>query len=390
MAVSARAAELRAAGRKVISFAAGEPDFPTPAHIVEAAARASADPRFHRYTPSGGLPELREAIAAGIGSWASEPATSANVAVTNGAKHAVFLACAVLLNPGDEVLLARPYWTTYPDAIKLNGGVPVFIATDEKADYKLDVASLDAALTPRTRAVILGSPGNPTGSVYEPDELRLLAEWADRRGLWVISDEIYDHLVYGDASFVSVPDCYPAIADRCLLINGVSKTYAMTGWRVGWLAGPKDAIRAAINVISHMTSNVANVAQAAALEALVGDQREVDVMRHAFDRRRRTMVDALSGIWGVSCPEPRGAFYCWPDVSAILGHRVVGVDVDTASDLAQVLLDYAQVAVIPGEAFGSPTHLRLSYALSDEDLVEGLSGLHRVLSDVNRPHSHVH
>ncbi len=380
LAVDARAKALAAAGRPVIGFGAGEPDFPTPDYVVAAAVEACADPRWHRYTPAGGLPELKEAIVAKTVRDSGYEVTTGQVLVTNGGKQALYNAFAALLDPGDEVLLPAPYWTTYPESIRLAGGVPVEIATDESTGYRVALEQLEAALTPRTKLLVFVSPSNPTGAVYPPAEVEAIGRWAAERGLWVVTDEIYEHLVYGDARFASVPTLVPEIADRCVVVNGVAKTYAMTGWRVGWMLGPPDVVKAATNLQSHATSNVANVSQVAALAAVRGDLSAVAMMRAAFDRRRTTITGILEGIDGVSCPLPEGAFYVFPSVKGVLGRDINGRTARTSAELAELILDQAEVAVVPGEAFGAPGYLRLSYALGDDDLVEGATRIAALLS----------
>jgi aspartate aminotransferase len=383
LAVDAKAKALKAAGRPVIGFGAGEPDFPTPGYIVEAAQRACAEPRFHKYTPAAGLPELREAIAAKTARDSGLVLPGSQVLVTNGGKHAVYEAFETLLDPGDEVLLPTPYWTTYPESIALAGGVPVLVRTDETSGYLVSVEQLEAHCTDRTKVLMFVSPSNPTGAVYPPEQVAEIGRWAADRGLWVITDEIYEHLVYGDARFVSMPVVAPEIADRCLVLNGVAKTYAMTGWRVGWMLGPADVIKAAINLQSHATSNVSNVAQAAALAAVSGDLSAVAEMRTAFDRRRQVMTALLNDIPGVVCPLPDGAFYCYPSVKGILGKEVAGQQPATSAQLAEILLDEADVAVVPGEAFGTDGYFRLSSALGDADLEEGVSRIAKLLSSAH-------
>ena len=359
----------------VINFGAGEPDFPTPEHIVEAAVAACRDPRNHRYTPAAGLPELREVVGAtrGVG--------SGQVLVTNGGKQAVYMGFACLLDPGDEVIVPAPYWTTYPEAIALAGGVAVPVVAGVEQEFKVTVSQLEAARTPRTKVLLMVSPSNPTGAVYSRAELTEIGLWADSHGLWVLTDEIYEHLVYGSAVFHSLPALVPSLADRCLIVNGVAKTYAMTGWRVGWLIGPADAIKAATNHQSHLSSNVNNVAQRATLAALTGDQSSVAAMREAFDRRRRTIVSMLSEVPGVEVAEPEGAFYAYPSFAGVLGRPVRGVVSSTTLELASVILDEAKVAIVPGEAFGTPGYARMSYALGDDDLVEGVNRLGKLLAE---------
>ncbi|MDH6140889.1 MULTISPECIES: pyridoxal phosphate-dependent aminotransferase [Kitasatospora] len=381
LAVDAKAKALKAAGRPVIGFGAGEPDFPTPDYIVEAAVEACRDPKNHRYTPAGGLPELKAAIAAKTLRDSGYKVDASQVLVTNGGKQAIYEAFAAILDPGDEVIVPAPYWTTYPESIRLAGGVPVDVVADETTDYKVSVAQLEAARTANTKVVLFVSPSNPTGSVYTQEEAEAIGRWALEHGLWVLTDEIYQHLVYGDATFSSLPALLPELADKCIVVNGVAKTYAMTGWRVGWMIGPKDVVAAAANLQSHATSNVSNVAQRAALAAVSGDLSAVDEMKVAFDRRRQTMVRMLNEIEGVYCPEPLGAFYVYPSVKALLGKEIRGKRPQTSSELAALILDEAEVAVVPGEAFGTPGYLRLSYALGDSDLAEGVARMQKLLSE---------
>jgi aspartate aminotransferase len=382
LAVDARAKALKAAGRDVIGFGAGEPDFPTPDPIVAAAIAACSDPAMHHYTPAGGLPALRKAIAEKTLRDSGYDVTAAQVLVTNGGKQALYEAFATLLDPGDEVLLPAPYWTTYPESIRLAGGVVVVVETDVASGFLATVAQLEAARTPRTKVLLFCSPSNPTGAVYPPEQVEAIGHWALEHGIWVITDEIYEHLLYDGATAPSMPVVVPELADQCLIVNGVAKTYAMTGWRVGWLVGPTDVIAAAANLQSHATSNVSNVAQWAALAAVSGDLSAVAVMRSAFDQRRRTMVRMLSEIPGVECPTPQGAFYCFPSVAALLGRPLRGRTPTTTVELAALILDEVEVAVVPGEAFGAPGCLRLSYALGDDDLVEGVSRIAKLLGEV--------
>ena len=377
LAIDAKAKALKAAGEDVIGFGAGEPDFPTPAHIAEAAAAACLDPKNHRYTPAAGLPELRQAIADKTARDTGLALQASQVLVTNGGKQAVEEAFATLLDPGDEVLVPAPYWTTYPEAIRLAGGVSVEVPTSTESGYKASVDQLEAALTPRTKVLLFVSPSNPTGSVYSEDETRAIGQWALERGLWVITDEIYEHLVYGSARMASLPVVVPGMADRTVVVNGVAKTYAMTGWRVGWLAGPSDVVKAAANLQSHATSNVCNVAQRAALAALTGPLDDVQRMRQVYDRRRRSIVRSLSELPGVVCPEPEGAFYAFPSFSGALGRPLgsQGRSASSTMELAELVLDEAKVAFVPGEAFGAPGCGRFSYALSDDDLAEGMARL---------------
>ncbi|NQX35386.1 pyridoxal phosphate-dependent aminotransferase [Herbiconiux sp. VKM Ac-2851] len=376
--VDAKAKSLQAAGRPVISYAAGEPDFPTPAHIVEAAEVAVRDPKNHRYTPAAGLPELREAIAAKTLRDSGLEVSPSQVIVTNGGKQAVYEAFATLLDPGDEVLVPTPFWTTYPEAIALAGGVPVEVFAGSAQNYLVTVEQLEAARTPRSKVLLFVSPSNPTGAVYSAAQTKEIGEWAEANGLWVISDEIYQNLVYDGLTASSIVNEVPALADRTLLVNGVAKTYAMTGWRVGWMVGPADAIKAAGNLQSHLSSNVANISQRAAIAALNGPQDAVEVMRSTYERRRRTIVDALNEIPGVVTPMPQGAFYVYPDVSGLLGREWGGVTPTTSLELADLILEQVEVATVPGEAFGPSGFLRLSYALGDEALVEGVTRLQKL------------
>ncbi|MFC4913691.1 pyridoxal phosphate-dependent aminotransferase [Actinomadura gamaensis] len=383
LAVDAKAKALKAAGRPVIGFGAGEPDFPTPDYIVEAAVTACRVPRFHKYTPAGGLPELREAIAEKTLRDSGYRVDAAQVLVTNGGKQAVYEAFATLLDPGDEVIVPTPYWTTYPESIKLAGGVPVDVVADETTGYRVTVEQLEAARTDRTKVLLFVSPSNPTGAVYSRADIEAIGRWAAEHDLWVITDEIYEHLVYGNAEFHSMPVVVPELADRTLVLNGVAKTYAMTGWRVGWLIGPKDVVKAAANMQSHATSNVANVSQAAALAAVTGDLSAVAEMRKAFDRRRQTMVRMLNDIPGVLCPEPEGAFYAYPSVKELIGKEIRGKRPQSSVELAALILDEVEVALVPGEAFGTPGYFRLSYALGDDDLVEGVSRVAKLLNEAH-------
>lgn len=381
LAISTRAKQMRAEGYEVISFGAGEPDFSTPEPIVEAAARAVRNPRFHRYSPAAGLPELREAIAKKTIRDSGFEVDAGQVVVTNGAKHAILVAFLTLLDPGDEVLLPTPYWVSYPESIHLAGGEPVLVSTTTESSFKVTVEQLEAARTNRTKMLVFVSPSNPTGTVYLPGEIRAIAEWAAEHDIWVLTDEIYEHFVYEDTPYASMPGLVPAIRDRCVVVNAVSKAYAMTGWRVGWLVAPGDVATGAIRVMSHSTSNVANVSQAAALAAVEGAIGPVEAMRDAYARRRRMMLDRLATIPGVRVSPPLGAFYAFPSFEAHLGTSIAGKPVHTSVDLAQVLLEEALVATVPGEAFGAPGHLRLSYALSERDLEVGMERL-RVLFGV--------
>lgn len=378
--VDAKAKALQAEGRPVISYAAGEPDFATPSNIVDAASRAVLDPKNYKYTPAAGLPELREAIAAKTLRDSGLQVAASQVIVTNGGKQAVYQAFATIVDEGDEVLLPAPYWTTYPEAIKLAGGVPVEVFAGADQDYLVTVEQLEAARTEKTKVLLFVSPSNPTGAVYSAEQTKAIGEWAEAHGLWVISDEIYQNLVYDGVRAVSIVEAVPALADRTILVNGVAKSYAMTGWRLGWMVGPADAIKAAANLQSHLSSNVSNISQRAAIEALTGPQDAVEAMRVSFEKRRNTIVAELSKIPGIVCPTPEGAFYVYPDVTGLLNRTWGGVTPTTSLELADLILDQAEVAVVPGEAFGPSGYLRLSYALGDAPLLEGVQRLQRLFA----------
>jgi len=380
LAVDAKAKALKAAGRPVIGFGAGEPDFPTPGYILDAAEKAIRVPSNHRYTPVAGLPELREAIVAKTKRDSNFDIAVENVLVTNGGKQAVFQAVATIVDEGDEVILPAPYWTTYPEQIRIAGGIPVEVFADESSNYCVTVEQLEAARTPKTKALIFCSPSNPTGSVYTVEQVRSIGEWALKHEIWVLTDEIYEHLLYDGATAPSLPVMFPELRDRTIVLNGVAKTYAMTGWRVGWMAGPKDIIKAATNLQSHMTANVANVSQRAAIAALNGDLSASNEMKIAFLRRRNLIVKMLNEIDGFSCPKPQGAFYAYPAVHGVLGREIRGKKPQTSSELANLILDEVEVAAVPGEAFGPSGYLRFSYALSDEDLIEGITRIKNLIN----------
>ena len=380
LAVDARAKALKAAGEDVIGFGAGEPDFPTPDHIVEAAVAACRDPANHRYTPTAGIPALREAIAAKTERDSGYECTASQVVVTNGGKHAVYNTFQTLLDPGDEVIVLAPYWTSYPEVIALTGAEVVVVPTDESTGFRASIDQLEAARTARTKALLFVSPSNPTGAVYPPSEVEAIGRWAVEHGVWVVTDEIYEHLTFGEHRFASMPTLVPELADTCVVLNGVAKTYAMTGWRVGWLIAPLDVVAAVTNLQSHSTSNVGNVSQRATLAAVSGDLEAVAAMRDAFERRGSTMHELLNAIPGVSCFRPEGAFYCFPSFADVLGREYAGVTPQTSLDLAALLLDEAKVAIVPGEAFGSPGYARLSFALADDDLAEGVQRIAKLLA----------
>ncbi|HEV7871132.1 MAG TPA: pyridoxal phosphate-dependent aminotransferase [Modestobacter sp.] len=378
-ALDARVAALRAADLPVIDLADGAPGSPTPPHVVAAAVAAAQDPAHHRPAPPGGLPELKAAIVATTLRDSGLSARPADVLVTNGGTQAVAEALATLLDPGDEVLLPTPYWPSHLEAVRLAGGVPVPVVADEASGYLVSVGQLEAARTARTRLLLFSSPANATGAVQPPEEVAEIGRWALAAGLWVLTDETHQHLVYGGATAPSLPGLVPELQPHCLVVNGVSSTYAMAGWPVGWLLGPADVVAAATALQAHSSSPVAIVSQVAAIAALTGDQSAVATQRAALDRRRQTVVGMLRQIPGVACPEPQGAFSVYPSVKALLGRPIAGHTVQTSLELAELLLEEAQVAVVPGEAFGTPGYLRLSYAVSEEDLVEGVGRMQRLL-----------
>ena len=380
LAVDAKAKALKAAGRPVIGFGAGEPDFPTPAHIVSAAQNAANEVVNHRYSPTPGLASLREAIAKAATRDDGYEITADQVVVTNGGKQAIFNTMATLINPGDEVLLQAPYWVTYPEVVQIFGGKPVVIDSDETTNYKISVDQLEKAFTNKTKLLIFSSPSNPTGTVYTPEEVKAIGQWAVSKNIWVMTDEIYLHLIYAGSKFSSMPGLVPELRDKCVIVNGVAKTYAMTGWRVGWTIGPKEFTKASINLQSHMTSNVNNIAQQATIAALNGSQDVLKPMLEAFSKRRETIVKMLNEIKGVICPQPGGAFYVYPSVKGLIGKTVNGKTINSSLDLANIALEEVDVALVPGEAFGTPGYVRMSYALSDKDLVEGVTRLQKLLA----------
>jgi aspartate/methionine/tyrosine aminotransferase len=380
LAVDAKAKALKAAGEPVIGFGAGEPDFPTPPHIVEAAVEAARDPKNHRYTPTPGLPELREAIAVKTARDSGYDVTASQVLVTNGGKHAVYNTLLTLLDEGDEALLPAPYWTTYPEPIRLAGATPVELATTEETGFKVTLDQLEAARTDRTKLLVFVSPSNPTGAVYARDEVQAIGEWAVEHGIWVVTDEIYEHLTFGEHRFYSMPKLVPELAEQCVVLNGVAKTYAMTGWRVGWMIGPADVIAAATNLQSHSTSNVSNVAQRAALAAVSGPLDAVVEMRAAFERRGQLAHKLLNGIDGVTALEPQGAFYSFPNLTGLLDKDIRGRKAASTSELAALILEEVKVAIVPGEAFGAPGYARMSFALGDDDLGEGIQRIADLVS----------
>ena len=382
LAVDAKAKALKAAGRPVIGFGAGEPDFPTPDYIVEAAVAAAKDPVNHKYSPAKGLPALREAIAAKTLRDSGYEVSPDDIIVTNGGKQAVYEAFAALVDPGDEVILPAPYWVTYPECVRLAGGIPVEVFAGAEQGYKVTVEQLEAVRTPRTKVLLVCSPSHPTGAVYTPDELTAIGQWALEHGIWVITDEIYEHLLYDGAQAAHIVQLVPELAEQTVVLNGVAKTYAMTGWRVGWLIGPSDVVKAATNLQSHLSSNVANVSQRAALAAVAGDLTAVERMREAFDRRRRLMVELLSGIEGLTVPTPQGAFYAYPSIEGLIGKTLRGTVIDSSITLASTILDEADVALVPGEAFGRSGFLRLSYATSDDAIREGIGRVASLLAEV--------
>ncbi len=381
LAVDSKAKALKAAGRPVIGFGAGEPDFPTPDYIVAAAIDAAGKVANHRYTPTPGLPELRDAIVKKTMRDSQYEITADQVLVTNGGKQAVYESFATIINPGDEVILPAPYWTTYPECIKLAGGVSVEVFADDTQNYLVTVEQLEKARTPKTKALLFCSPSNPTGSVYSTEQVKAIGEWALKNEIWVITDEIYEHLLYDGAKAPSLPVLVPGLADTTIILNGVAKTYAMTGWRVGWMIGPKDVIKAATNLQSHLSSNVSNVSQRAAIAALNGDLSAVHKMGEAFARRRDLIVKLLNEIPGFECPTPQGAFYVYPSVKGVLGKTIRGKTPKTSAELATLILEEVEVAAVPGEAFGPSGYLRFSYATSDEDIVEGVARIKKLITE---------
>jgi aspartate aminotransferase len=375
LAVDAKAKALKAAGEPVIGYGVGEPDFPTPVHIVEAAAKACYELANHKYTPTAGIPDLREAIAAKSMRDSGLDVKASQVLVTNGGKHAIATAFISVLNPGDEVLIPAPYWTTYPEAVYLTGATPVPVMTSEANGFRIGVEELERARTKKTKMLVFNSPSNPSGAVLRPDEVAAIGQWAAEHDIWVLCDEIYEHLVYGDARNVSLPVASPELGDRWIVVNGVAKSYAMTGWRVGWMISAPDIMDAAFNYQSQTTSNISNISQRAAVAALTGDLMAVEEMREVFDRRRQVMVKMLNKIDGITCAEPEGAFYCFPNVTGLLGRSLGGRVANSSSELADLLLETIKIAVVPGEAFGTPGFFRFSYALAENDLVEGLERL---------------
>ncbi len=382
LAVDAKAKALKAKGEPVIGFGAGEPDFATPEFIVEAATKAAGDKTMHKYTPTSGLPALREAIVQKTLRDSGLPISTSQVLVTNGGKQAISNACLTLLDPGDEVLLPVPYWTTYPEAVALARAVPVEVPTSIEDDFHVTAEELEKHVTSRTKMLILNSPSNPSGAVLSESELSEIGDFALEHGLWVLTDEIYEHLTYGGRPLVSLPVVKPELREKCIVVNGVAKTFAMTGWRVGWMIGPNDVVEAATNLQSHTTSNVSNISQMATVAALSGDLSAVAEMKVAFERRRQSIFKLFGEIRDVVCREPEGAFYAFPSFEKLLGREIRGVKVETTVELAEIVLDLAKVAFVPGEAFGAPGYGRFSYALADADLGEGLSRLIELFSEV--------
>ena len=381
LAVDSKAKALKAEGQNVIGFGAGEPDFATPPHIVQAAVTACGDTKYHRYSPAGGLPELKKALSEKTVRDSGLELDPAQFLVTNGGKQAVFNTMMSLIDPGDEVILPAPYWTTYPESIRMFGGVPIEVLAGADQGFRVSVEQLETARSTKTKALVFVSPSNPTGAVYPKEEIEAIGRWAADNGIWVITDEIYEHLVYGETQHHSMPVVVPEILDRCVVLNGVAKTYAMTGWRVGWMAGPPDIIKAASNMQSHATSNVCNIAQVAATAALSGGLEDVATMRAAFDERRVTIHRMLNEIEGVECLEPEGAFYAFPSLNGLLGREIAGREAETTMDLATIILEESKVAFVPGEAFGAPGYARFSFALGIEDLVEGISRIGELVSN---------
>lgn len=375
--VDLKAKALKASGIDIIGFGAGEPDFPTPDYIVRTAVEAAQDSKNHRYTATAGLPELREAIAHKTARDSGYEVDPQQIVVTNGGKHAVYASFQLILNEGDEVIVPTPCWVSYPETIKLAGGVPVEVFADAEHTFEPSIEQIEAATTERTKAIIINSPNNPTGAVWSADTLRAIARWAIEHDVWVISDEIYEHMTYDDAETARIGSLVPEVRDRLIVLNGVAKTYAMTGWRVGWLLAPAEVAKAATKLQGHMTSNVSNVPQRAAVSAIAGDLSAVAAMREAFDRRRHAIVSALNELPGVSCEMPKGAFYAFADFTGLLGKPLGknGTVCENTVQLAALILDEVHVAAVPGEGFSAPGYIRFSYALADDDLAEGMRRL---------------
>jgi aspartate aminotransferase len=373
LAVDAKAKALKAAGENVIVFGTGEPDFPTPHYIVEAAIEAAKDPKNHKYSPAGGLPELRAAVAAKTLRDSGVEVDPSQVVITNGGKHALFNAFMCILDDGDEVILPAPYWTSYPEFIHIAGGVTKEVFASAESGFCVSIDQLEAAYTDKTKAVVLVSPNNPTGTLYSPEQIKEIGEWALAKGIYVVTDEIYEHLVFDSYKTTSILKEVPALGDKCIILNGVAKTYAMTGWRVGWMIASKEIAKAAINLQSHSTSNVNNMAQRAALAAVSGDLSAVEEMREAFERRGQAMYDMFNNMDNVVCAKPQGAFYCFPSFEKFIGSTIAGTKIESTTQLCELFLDEVKVAAVPGEAFGAPGYIRFSFALSDEDAKEGLA-----------------
>ena len=385
LAVSARAGELKAKGIDIISFGAGEPDFDTPEHIKQA-ARAALDKGVSRYTHVAGLVELRRAVAAELSRVHRVDLAPDQVLVSTGAKHSLYNLFMALLDPGDEVVILAPYWVSYPDMVLLAGGKPVILPTEAARGFAPEPAALAAAITDRTRAIVINTPSNPTGGVFDADTLRAIGELCAERGVLIVSDDIYRSLVYGGAHYTSIASLSPDIARHTVLVDGVSKTYAMTGWRIGYAAGPVELIRAMGTIQGQSTSNPTHVAQVAALAALTGPQECVAEMRAAFDERRREMVARLRAMPGVTLHEPLGAFYCFPDLSAHVGRRAPsGAVIADDVALCNYLVEEGRVAVVPGYGFGAPGFVRLSYACSMGEIRTGLDRMGEALGRLAAP-----
>jgi len=380
MAITARAKELTASGEDVISLAAGEPDAPTPPRAVEAAQEAAADPAAHKYSPAPGQPWLRRRIAEKTQRDSHIATDPANVIVTPGGKYACYAIFQMLCEAGDEVILPAPYWVSYPAQIRLAGAEPVEVLASAEQGYRVTPEMLEAARTERTKAIVFNAPNNPTGAVYPPEEVAAIGRWARDAGVWVITDEIYEHLTYGGARAASILEMVPELSDQTILVNGMSKTYAMTGWRIGWAVAPEPAATALRRFAGQTTSNLTNVAQAAAAAALDGALDDLPRLREAYDRRRQLAVKELSAIPGVTCPEPLGAFYAFPNVEGLLETEIAGRRVDSSVELCEAVLEATGVALVPGEGFGAPGCVRLSYALDDERLAAGLERLRKALA----------
>jgi aspartate aminotransferase len=382
LAISAKAKAMKAAGESVVSFSVGEPDFNTPEHIIQA-AKTALDNGHTKYTPSSGLLPLRKAICEKFQKDNGLEYEPSQIIVSNGAKHSIFNACYALLDEGDEVIIPEPYWLTYPEVVKVCGGVPKYLTCKKENKYKFSAEELKAAITPKTKMLIFNSPSNPTGAVYTEDEVREIAKVCEEAEIFVIADEIYEKLCYNGVKPFSIAKCSDKMKDLTITINGVSKTYAMTGWRIGYLAAPKDVAKAIDSFQSHATSNACSISQAATIEALNAPEADVQAMVEVFDKRRAILLDLIAGIDGVQAVEPDGAFYVMLVVGGLYGKSYNGKPITNSIEFADALLDGEKVATIPGVSFGADDCLRLSYSLSEEDIREGLKRIERFIQALN-------